>query len=310
MQNSNTHATKAGKPRGMNPVLVDNIRIITEGRFPKLAMLEEKWFGEVHNPGEVIRAIKESQMKADIFTFCQRLPETTPKFDYHMEWDYVAAIPVESYHAWFEKQINPGARKAIKKAEKKGILVRIAEFNDEFVRGMTSIVNETPIRQGRPYQHYGKDFDALKKEYSRDADRCDFLGAYYNDELIGFIKLFQTSHYAIPFGMVSKIEHRDKSPQNAILAKAIEVCEKKGLQYLLYGEWSRGGLGDFKKNNGCIKIALPRYYIPLNLKGKIGLKLGLQHGLSALIPEKVILRLIQIRKSWYTQQQAKQVEQE
>ena len=282
-----------------NEIYVDDVRVIRQGSFLKIAELEAEWYGDVKDPEAVRKAIGNSTA-ADIFTFCQRLPETEPKFSYRMEWESVAAIPIQTYDKWLNEQINAGARKSIRKAEKKGVQVRIARFDDEFARGVTSIVNETPIRQGRPYQHYGKDLSAVKEEFSKDADRCDFLGAYFQGELIGFVKLFQTSAYAIPFGMVSKISHRDKSPQNALLAKAIEVCCDKGLGHLLYGQWSIGGLGDFKQNNGCVRIDVPRYYVPLTLKGTLAVRWNLHRGLVAALPPAVKSRLIGLRTWWYT----------
>ena len=58
-----------------------------------------------------------------------------------------------------------------------------------FVRGMTSIFNETPIRQGRPFLHYGKDFETVKREFSRFLFREEIFGAYVGEELVGFIML-------------------------------------------------------------------------------------------------------------------------
>jgi hypothetical protein len=84
--------------------------------------------------------------------------------------------------------------------------------------------------------------------------------------------------------MVSKIAHRDKSPQNALLSKAIELCAEKQLQYLLYGQWSAGGLGDFKQHNGCLRIDVPRYYVPLTLKGTLALRWNFHRGRMACRP--------------------------
>ena len=32
---------------------------------------------------------------------------------------------------------------------------------------MTAIFNEAAIRQGRPFWHYGKDFETVKRQFSR-----------------------------------------------------------------------------------------------------------------------------------------------
>lgn len=300
MQINKEEISIKGKPVSINSVRVGNQVVIVTGNFFRMAMIKEEWYKDVEDPESIIKALKDAESKPDIFTFWQRLPEIKPKYNYYMEWDSVAAIPVKSFNYWFEKQINPGARKAIRKAAKSGIFVTVVPFSDELVHGIVSIYNETPIRQGRPYMHYGKNFETVKEEISEVIDRCDFIGAYYGGELIGFIQLAHAGKYAIPFGMVSKLEHRDKSTQNALLAKAIEVCDKKSIPYLLYGGWTGGGLGDFKRHNGCEKIDLPRYYMPLTLRGKIILKLKLHRGLRGILPERLLLRLLDLRKRWYS----------
>jgi hypothetical protein len=216
-----------------------------------------------------------------------------------MEWDYLAVIPIKSYDHWLKNQINDGARRAIRKAEKKGVDVKVVQFDDELIRGMVEIFNETPIRQGRFYAHYGKAFEVVKREFSENADNCAFIGAYYKDELIGFIKLGIARQFAVPFGMVAKLEHRDKSPQNAMIAKAVSVCDQRGIAYLLYGLWTEGTLGDFKRNNGCEKMGIPRYYVPLNIKGRIALKLGLHHGITGMLPEGLLEFVKGVRKRFY-----------
>lgn len=278
---------------------VSNKEIVIEKKLLRIARFQEEWYEDVGDPESIIRGLKEHNSKADIFTFWQRLPETTPKFHYYMEWDYLAVIPVMSFDNWFNKQINAGARKAIRKAEKKGVEVKVVPFNDDLVRGIVDIFNETPIRQGRFYAHYGKNFETVKEEFSENMDKCDFIGAYYKGELIGFIKLFIPDRYAVPFGMVAKIQHRDKSPQNAMLARAVQVCEQKQIPYLLYGTWTSGTLGDFKQNNGCEKMKVPRYYVPLSIKGDVCLGLRLHHGIVGILPEKFLGFLKEIRKNMY-----------
>jgi len=280
-------------------MLIADKKVIVTGVLIKIARLKDEWYEDVENPESLIKQIKKTKIKADIFTFWQRLPETKPKYSYYMEWNDVAAIPIKSFDHWFEKQIKSSTRKAIRKAQKKGVVVKVVGLDDEFVKGVATTFNETPIRQGRPYSHYGKDFETVRQELSKDLDRCDLIGAYYNDDLIGFIQLGYAGNCAIPCGMVAKIEHRDKSPQNALLSKAVEICAIKKMPYLLYGYWSRGGLGDFKRHNGCIKIGVPRYYISLNIKGKIALKLKLHGGFVRLLPDKTIDYLINFRNKRY-----------
>lgn len=287
------------------PVLVDSVRVDTKiiiitGKFLKIARIKDEWYEDVEEPEAMIKALKSIRPTPDIFTFWQRLPETEPKYNYFMEVDNVAAIPIKGYEYWYEKQIDINARRAIKKAEKKGVVVKKAEFNDKFIQGMTEIFNETPIRQGKPFWHYGKNFETVKREFSRYLYREDLIGAYYNNELIGFMFLAYAGKYVLPGQIISKIAHRDKAPNNALIAKAVEICEKKKILYFVYFYWGDGSLAEFKRRNGFEKITLPRYYIPLTIKGKIILKLNLHHSALGIIPEKLKVRLKNMRKQFYT----------
>lgn len=272
------------------------------GDFVKVAKIRTEWQDDVEAPEEVIRVMKKSGVKADLFSFWQRVPDTSPKFDYVMEWDNWAILEVSTYEHWFRKQINLGARSAINKSKKKGVEVRVVPLSDEFIAGVSEIYNETPVRQGRTFTHYGAGSDELRKEFARDEHRTDFVAAYCGNELVGFYQQVYAGQCAHPFGGLTKIAHRDKSVNNALLSKSVELCEQKKIKYIVYGSFDYGSgvssLADWKRYNGFQKIDLPRYYVPLTVKGKIGLKLGLHHGAKSLIPPKVREQLKDIRKTW------------
>jgi hypothetical protein len=186
------------------------------------------------------------------------------------------------------------------KADKKGVLVRPATFDDDFIRGMVAIFNESPVRQGRPFWHYGKDFDTVKREFSKYLYREELFGAYIDQELVGFIFLIDAGHIAMLGQIISMIRHRDKSPNNALIAKAVNVCATRKVPFLAYASWpAAGSLRDFKKHNGFECVEVPRYYVPLTLKGSLALKLKLHRGASARIPESVLSRLKEFRAQFY-----------
>ena len=54
-----------------------------------------------------------------------------------MERDSIAALPIKSYSFWWEKQIERKARNKVRKAQKNGVIVKPATFDDRFVQGMT-----------------------------------------------------------------------------------------------------------------------------------------------------------------------------
>jgi hypothetical protein len=264
-----------------------------------VARLEDEWCESVDDPDAVIGALKESVGFApDIFTFWQRLPNSEPKYSYYMEWDNVAALRIESYEHWWNHQIQSNTRGHVRKAEKKGVVIREANFTDDFVQGMVDIFNETPVRQNRQFWHYGKDFNTIKREFSRYLFREQLLGAYYQDELIGFIMLADAGEYAILGQIISKIKHRDKNPTNALIAKAVEICTTRNIPYLVYAHWPSGPLADFKRQNGFEKIDLPRYYIPLSWKGRLALKYGFHHSWKERVPESIKEPMKRLRRMW------------
>jgi hypothetical protein len=269
------------------------------GRLLKIARRTEEWFEDLEDPEAFVEWLKSSRVKADLFTFCQRLPYTEPRHSYHMGWESMAVLPITTYENWWKDQINNKTRNLVGKARKRGVVVRRATFDDEFVRGMTAIFNETPIRQERPFRHYGKSFETIKREFARYLFREDLLGAYVEDELIGFVMLADAGRFATMTQLISMVRHRDKSPNNALIAKVVEVCAERRIPYLVYALWSRGPLREFKRHNGFEQVNLPRFYVPLNVKGRIALKLKLHPSPIEHLPERVILLFRNIRSRFY-----------
>jgi hypothetical protein len=181
------------------------------------------------------------------------------------------------------------------------VIVRIAQFDDELARGIHRIYSATPIRQGRRFWHYGKDFETVKREHATYLSRSEFIGAYANEELIGFIKMVYVDRVATLFHIFASDEHHDKRPMNALVAKAVEVCAAKGMQYLIYGKYTYGNkskspLAEFKRRNGFQQIDFHRYYVPLTLTGTLALKLKLHRGLTGMLPSGILTTLVEIRR--------------
>jgi len=272
-----------------------------KGRFIKTAQIWREWDVDVDDPEAIVRAIADSGIRADLFTFAQRLPHTKPRFPYHMEMDNVAAIPISTYEEWWENQVNRRVRLKVRKSVREGVRIEKVEYDDDFVRGIMRIYNESPVRQGRAFRHFGKSFEETKEANGTYLDRADIFGAYYGEELIGFLKIVYGKEFARTMGIMGKIAHRDKAPMNALIAKAVETCVGKGVPYLTYGRYFYGHKGadsfsDFKRYNGFLKYDLPRYYVPLSALGRIALMLNLHKGLKAALPGWLIKPLLRLRK--------------
>jgi hypothetical protein len=262
---------------------------------------DEDWLeGQVVGDPELFVAkLKECKLKADIFTFGQKIPNTKPRYKYHMEWDNVAAIPITGFQDWWGR-VSTDMRKDVNRAKKREVIVKVVEFNDELVKGIIGIHNDTPTRQGTVFVHYGKKFDVVKKDYGTYLDRSEFIGAYYKDELIGLIKMVYVGELACFMQILSKTAHHDKRPTNALIAKTVEISEEKGKAYLTYGKYYYGNkqkssLVDFKRRNGFERILFPRYYIPLTLKGRIAIKVKLHLGLTGILPGNLLSFLVNLR---------------
>ena len=291
-----------GKATKVRSVRIDGRTIVVAGKWLKMAsvMDEELVEGEiVRDPQRFTSELKTSDARADILTFPQTDYETTPRFKYAFEWDNVAAARTTNFTEWWEK-LPQEARKNARRAAKKGVSVRVVKFDDEFVKGIKGIYDETPVRQGMRFWHFGKDLETVKMENGTYLERSEFIGAYYQDELIGFMKFVYVDKTAKIMQILSQTSHYDKRPMNALIAKAVEVCHEKGMSYLVYSKFTFGKkktspLTEFKRRNGFEQMNFVRYYVPLSLKGKVALKLKLHRGLIGILPSGLIDLLLRLR---------------
>ena len=242
----------------------------------------------------------------DLFTFIQRLPATTPEYNYPMEWDNVAAMPISTFEHWWTRQIDGKTRNMVRRSEKKGLVIREVTFDDALVKGIWEIYNECPVRQGRPFPHYGKNIEAVRQISGTFLDSSVFIGALFGEKLVGFVKLTvdATRSQAAVMHIISLVEHRDKAPMNALIAASVKACERRAIPYLVYSKFSywkkqRDGLSAFKERNGFRRFDVPRYYVPLTRFGGFAFHLGLQHGILGTIPEPLVVALRQFRQTWH-----------
>jgi hypothetical protein len=281
-------------------------KVLIQGKLIRIARLDAEGYDFLEDPEGALISLRKCQTRVDLFTFTQKLSEDSPKYKYPMEWDNVAALPVSTFDHWMARQIDFKARNKARKAAKSGITVREIPFDEDLIRGISAIYNESPIRQGKPFWHYGKDLETLRRMKVTFLDRSVFIGAFLEGSLIGFAKLVsnEDKSQAGLMHIVSMFKHRDKAPTNALLAQAVRSCAERGIPHLWYANFSYGkkqvdSLAEFKRHNGFQKIELPRYYIPLTVVGCIALRLQLHHKATDWIPEPLAARYRKIRSSWY-----------
>ena len=286
------------------------VRIV--GRMLRIARLEADAYQFVdHDPIPFLQALRQVRPHIDIFTFVQRLPDTQRKYNYPMEWDNFAALQVTNYDHWWNEQIGFKARNKAKQALKKGVVVREVPFDDDLVRGIWEVYNESPIRQGAPNKHYGKSVDTVHREEATFLDSSVFIGALLENKLIGFVKMVQNEDrtQAGLMNVVAMVRHRDLAPTNALIAQAVRSCADRGIQYLVYskfayGKKQRSTLSDFKERNGFQQIDVPRYHVPLTGTGEMAIRLGLHKKLTHHVPEPLLAKLRDLRSRWYRRKYA------
>ena len=289
-------------------VLDKEIRV--SGGLVKIARLDADMYHFLTEPTAMIEALRASERRIDLFTFTQTIVDTTPRYSYPLEWENLAVLPITTFEAWWDKQIGFKARNKAKQAEKKGVVLREVPFDRELVSGIWQIYNETPVRQGRRYPHFGKDLEAVHREAATYLEYSTFIGAYLGDELIGFIKMVadEAGVQAGLMNIVSKIGHRDKAPTNALMAQAVRSAAARNIRNIVYshfayGKRERDNLTDFKERNAFVRVDLPRYYVPLTRRGSLALHLGMHHRFVDRLPQDMGEKLRELRSKWYSRSQ-------
>ena len=283
-----------------------DLQVNISGHLLRTARLDAEKYHFASDPEAMVDGLRHTGERVDLFTFVQPVSEREPKHEYPMEWDNFAVLPVSTFENWWEKQLGFKARNKAKQAEKKGIELREVPFDQSLARGIWEIYNECPIRQGRRFAHYGKDVDTVYREAATYLSTSTFIGAYLGQELIGFIKLVADpqGRQAGLMNIISKIQHRDKAPTNALVAHAVRACARRGIPHLVYSNYAyankeRDSVADFKERNGFLRYDVPRYYVPLTPLGASALRLGFHHRLVDRFPEAWASRIRELRRNWY-----------
>jgi hypothetical protein len=286
-----------------------------DGDFDRLIVKKKSFFkiakyGELdeylynHYPSDAFLR-KLVRRDIDILTFLKRdwINSEGSNNRWLTEQDNVGLLQVGKYDTWWEA-IGKKTRNMVRKAEKNCVKVEVVEPSEKLVEGIWKIYNETPFRQGRAFPHYGQSLETVKNMvYGSKNDT--FIAATLNDELIGFIQLVYGDNIAIISQILSLQQHWDKAVNNVLVAKAVEVCASKNIQWIMYGRiGNHPSLDTFKESNGFKKCLLTRYYVPLSKKGKLALALKLHRSLKDSVPNPIKERLFGVY-GWVSRTKAK-----
>ena len=277
-------------------MFVGKIEMRMSGRLLKIARLYDEWFVHLDNPPAFIEELKRTRT-ADILVFLQEAHIPRPAYPYLKQLAPASVMKVTTYDEWWNSR-HPKVRKKVLKAEKSGVQLREVKLDDDFVRAVQKIYNECSLRQGRKFWHYGKSFEQIKRELATFPECTFFIGAYCNNELIGFFKFWEGDQILRTVHTIGTYADRDKCVMDALYAKGVELAAQKGFQYFYCGDWSTGSLGAFRQKFSFERHECPRYFVPLNAKGALALKLGLHRPFRERIPTGMLNRALALRAKW------------
>jgi hypothetical protein len=306
LQLTTTETLIAGKTLILPAVEMRGRTVIITGKCLRMATVKDEELVEhevVPEPAAFIQNLRSVKVRADVLSFPERPLRSVPKYPYYWEWDNRAVVRITSFDDWW-RTLPQTTRKNVRRSAKRALVVRIIDFDDALVEGIRRIYDAAPFRDGRRFWHYGKDSLTVKREIGNYLDRSDFIGAFVGDELVGFIKLTYVDRSAQIMQILGHPAHQDARPVNALLARAVELCCAKGLEYLIYGKLvyrrnTRSLLTEFKRRNGFEELRVRRYFVPLTCKGAFAMKFGLHVGIWDRLPPALIDFLLKLRSRWY-----------
>jgi hypothetical protein len=234
---------------------------------------------------EIVKKLRE--MGVDIYTFLERTwccPISNPLDSWIRTDDNVAMLKITSLDAWLDI-VGKKTRNMIRRAEKSNVQISVVALTPNLSESIWKIYNETPFRQGRAFPHYGESLKSVTDNMAMP-QKSTFIGAYHGGELVGFIQIIYGDNIAIISQILSLQKHWDKAPNNALIAKAVEVCAGNGNHWLMYGRiGNHPSLDKFKESNGFKKYPIARYYVPVTWKGKLALRIGLHREFKDVLPQ-------------------------
>jgi len=262
--------------------------------FFKVASDTDEYARDVIPTSDFIEKLGERGI--DIFTFIERKWCNTifnPSEAWLKTEDNIALFQVTTYDEWWQN-VGKKTRNMVRKAEKTGVTTEVVEPNEKLAEGIWKIFNETPIRQERAYPHYGVSLQTTTRSVF-SAQNCTFIGAFFQDELAGFTQLIHGDKISIITQILALQKHLDKAVNNALIAKAVEVCATKKIGWLMYGRMgNHPALDKFKQSNGFSRFPVTRYYVPITKKGRIAVKIGLHREIKDVLPQPIKYPLIPI----------------
>src|SRR5579872_2185959 len=102
--------------KSRTPMKICGTDIRVRGRLLRIAQLEGDKYEFLDDPEAMLDGLRQAGARIDLFTFMQKLPQTSPKYAYPFEWDNLAVLPVSTFDHWWTQQLGFKARNKAKQA--------------------------------------------------------------------------------------------------------------------------------------------------------------------------------------------------
>src|SRR5262249_19757446 len=152
-------------------VIIADKEITVVGKFFRTARLRHEWCDFLDDVAASIQQMQGSPQIADLFTFAQDICESPARYPFYKESASLAVLRTTTYQQWWD-DMGFKARNKVRKGQKSGVQLRVVQLDDDFAKGVEGIYNETAVKQGRRFYHYGKRAPEIKEELSSFLDRC------------------------------------------------------------------------------------------------------------------------------------------
>ncbi len=293
-----------GRSRWLPAARLAGCTVVADGRAWRHAHVhDENWCDgdAVSDPRAFLQALQASPLAPDLCTFRVPASGLLPTAPLRLHEEMLAVIDTRDPAAWWEG-VPQQTRKNVRRAERRGLVVREVAFDEALVRGIRRIYDETPMRQGRPFWHHGKDLEAVRRENATFLDRAGFLGAYVGEELVGFLKWVRVGRRARIMQILALVREQDRRPTMALIAHAVTVAHQRGLEALVYdrmvyGNKAASPMTEFKRRMGFQPVAQPHVTAALTARGRLVLALGLHRPLAERLPGPLVERLLAWRRA-------------
>lgn len=293
---------------------------VAHGKWLRRAEIwDEQWCDQSHDPTgpltidpkSVAQVLVERPGFADLFSF--EWPPSQPLdlqgLHHAIRWTNRAVLPTLDPARWWA-ELPQETRKNVRRAERRGVKIREVTWSADLARAIKRIYDESPLRQGRAFWHYGKSLEQVMQDNATYLDRATFLGAYIEDELVAFMKWVKVNDQGRIMQILALQAHQDKRPLISLIAHAVTVCHRQNLTGLIYGQMTYGAkaqssMMEFKRRLGFSQEEVRNLVVAVTPKGRWALRWGWDQSWLERLPGPWIQGVLKLRAWWLARREAK-----